>query len=74
MLYENGAFSLQYPSFSDPGYLGTYRQENDRITLDFNADGSWDASGTLNGDLLEVRYSEMMQHSDFENAVYRRSQ
>jgi hypothetical protein len=30
--------------------------------------------GTLKGDLLEVRYSEMMQHSDFENAVYRRSQ
>ena len=25
-------------------------------------------------DLLEVRYSEIMQHSDFENAVYRRSQ
>ena len=32
------------------------------------------AVGTLNGDLLEVRYGDSMQHSDFENAVYRRSQ
>ena len=74
VLYETGAFSLQYPSFSDPGYLGSYRQENDEINFDFGADGSWDASGTLNGDLLEVRYSQMMEHSDFENAVYKRFQ
>ena len=32
------------------------------------------AMGTLKGDLLEVRYGDSMQHSDFENAVYRRSQ
>jgi hypothetical protein len=32
------------------------------------------ATGTLKGDLLEVRYGDSMQHSDFENAVYRRSQ
>ena len=31
------------------------------------------AAGTLKGDLLEVRYGDSMQHSDFENAVYRRS-
>ena len=30
------------------------------------------AMGTLNGDLLEVRYGESMKQSDFENAVYRR--
>jgi hypothetical protein len=30
------------------------------------------ATGTLNGELLEVRYGDSMQHSDFENAVYRR--
>jgi hypothetical protein len=28
------------------------------------------ATGTLKGDLLEVRYGDSMQHSDFENAVY----
>ena len=32
------------------------------------------AKGTLKGDLLEVRYGDSMQHSDFENTVYRRSQ
>jgi hypothetical protein len=32
------------------------------------------ATGTPKGDLLEVRYGDSMQHSDFENAVYRRSQ
>jgi hypothetical protein len=32
------------------------------------------ATGTLEGDLLEVRYGDSMQHSDFENAVYRRLQ
>ena len=30
------------------------------------------ATGTLKGDLLEVRYGDSMQHSDFENALYRR--
>ena len=30
------------------------------------------ATGTLTGELLEVRYGDEMQHSDFENAVYRR--
>jgi hypothetical protein len=37
--------------------------------------GGPDALGTLNGDLLEVRYSlEMRIGSDFENAVYRRTE
>jgi hypothetical protein len=31
-------------------------------------------TGALKGDLLEVRYGDSMQHSDFENAVYRQSQ
>jgi hypothetical protein len=32
------------------------------------------AAGALKGDLLEIRYGDSMQHSDFENAVYKRSQ
>ena len=32
------------------------------------------ATGTLKGDLLEVRYGDSMQQADFENALYRRSQ
>jgi hypothetical protein len=33
-----------------------------------------DAAGILKRDLMEVRYSEIMQYSDFENAAYRRVQ
>jgi hypothetical protein len=32
------------------------------------------AAGTIKGELLEIRYGDSMQHSDFENAVYRRAQ
>ena len=32
------------------------------------------ATGTLNGDLLDIRFGDSMQHSDFDNAVYRRTQ
>jgi hypothetical protein len=76
LLYENGVFGLRYDAFPHV-YLGTYRLDNATITFSF--DGKWTsdrgtAMGTLKGDLLEVRYSDIMQHSDFENAVYRRSQ
>ena len=70
VLYENGAFSLQYvsPAFE---LVGAYLLQDGRIGFAFSPSGS--ASGTLNGDVLEVRYEERMQHSDFENAVYKRS-
>ncbi len=72
VLYDNGTFALQYAHGFE--YIGTYRQENGRIHFDFDANGSSDASGALNDDSLEVRYSDIMLHSDFENAIYRRSQ
>ena len=75
LLYDDGVFGLRYDAFSHV-FLGVYRQDNDTITFQFDdkwtSDGG-DATGTLKGELLEVRYSEIMQHSDFENAVYRRS-
>ena len=70
LLYDNGGFGLRYDAFAQV-YLGTYQQENDTITFQFSGQI---ATGTLKGDLLEVRYSDILQHSDFENAVYRRSQ
>jgi hypothetical protein len=76
LLYDNGVFGLRYDAFAHV-YLGTYRQDNATITFRFDGRWTWDqgnATGTLKGDLLEVRYSEIMEHSDFENAVYRRSQ
>ena len=76
LLYDNGVFGLRYDAFAHV-YLGTYRQDNATITFRFDGVWTWDqgiATGTLKGDLLEVRYSDIMEHSDFENAVYRQSQ
>lgn len=71
VLQDSGTFSLQYAS-QDGEWVGTYRLENGRISFFF--DGFDGATGTLNGDLLEIRYGDRMEHSDFESAVYRRSQ
>jgi hypothetical protein len=76
VLYANGVFGLRYDAFAYI-YLGTYRQDDATITFWFDGtrpSDPGDATGTLKGDLLEVRYSDIMQHSDFENAVYRRRQ
>jgi hypothetical protein len=75
LLYDNGVFGLRYDAFAHV-YLGTYQQESATITFRFDGAWTWDrgiAMGILKGDLLEVRYSDIMEHSDFENAVYRRS-
>ena len=81
VLYNNGAFSFQYEAFAGVAYTGSYRQEDGSILFDFSADGRGsvlggpDARGTLNGDLLEVRYSfEMRVGADFEDAVYQRTE
>jgi len=80
VLYDNGAFSLRYESLGEGAYTGSYRQEDGHILFDFGADGVGsqlggpDAIGTLNGDLLEVRYSFEMRVADFENAVYQRTE
>ena len=76
LLCDNGVFGLRYDAFAHV-YLGTCRQDNATITYRFDGGWTWDrgdATGTLKGDLLEVRYSDIMQQSDFENAVYRRLQ
>ena len=73
VLYESGAFSLRYAA-PVGDYVGTYREDAGRILFSFIADSRWDATGTLNGDSLEVRYNLIMELSDFENAVYRRAQ
>ena len=77
VLYDNGAFVLQYPS-SGPGdgrLRGEYQNANGVITFLFEFQGRrvgspWDATGTLDGDSLTVYYTESMHHNDFEDAVY----
>ena len=72
VLYETGAFYLQYEAFAYR-YRGRYEREDRQITFYFSERShTADATGTLKGNLLEVRYSEIMQQSDFENAVYQR--
>ena len=78
MLYDNGAFELQYPpSQYGPGlFRGAYQDANGVSMLLFQfqgrvADTPWtDATGTLRGNSLTIQYREIMQHADFENAVY----
>ena len=69
VVYENGAFVLSYGD--GPPMVGTYKRENEHLLFDF--DGLRTATGTLRGELLEVRYGELMQHSDFEDGMYKRS-
>ena len=85
VLYDNGACLLQYPPsvggiYGEGRLPGAYREENGVIMFLFQSstgrsiDEPWsDATGTLNGDVLEVRHNEIAQHSGFENAVYKRS-
>lgn len=68
VLYDNGAFALQYLGFE---YPGSYEKEGGTIRFLFSpSDSRSGAVGTLNGRLLEVRYSDTMQHADFEDAAY----
>ena len=73
VLYDNGAFVLQYPSLGERGYRGVHRDANGVITFeweDWSAAGPWGAAGTVKGDSLTVQYNLIMQLTDFEDAVY----
>jgi hypothetical protein len=73
VLYDNGAFVLQYPSLGEGGYRGRYTDANGVITFEWegwSVAGPWGATGTLKGDSLTVQYNLIMQLTDFEDAVY----
>ena len=78
VLYDNGAFVLQYPSssFGDGRFRGAYQEANGVLMFLFEFQGRsvgtpWiDATATLKGDSLTVQYPESMHHADFEDAVY----
>src|SRR5262245_44381756 len=67
VLYDNGAFVLQYVSLAAE-YRGGYTEVNGVIAFDFG--NPWRATGTLNGDSLTIEYNLLMAFSDFEEAVY----
>jgi len=73
VLYDNGAFVLQYSSLGEGGYRGEYKDANGIVTFEWegwSVAGRWGASGTLRGDELTVQYNLIMQLTDFEDAVY----
>jgi hypothetical protein len=73
VLYDNGAFVLQYPTLGEGGYRGGYKSANGLIMFDWQSSsvaGLWGATGTVNGDALTIRYNLIMQQTDFEDAVY----
>jgi hypothetical protein len=72
VIYDNGAFVLQYVSLGIE-YRGGYTESDGVITFQWegwSSAGAWGATGTLNDGSLTVRYNLIMQLSDFEDAVY----
>jgi len=72
VLYDNGAFALQYPSLGGE-YRGGYTEANGVITFaweGWSTAGPWGATATLKDGSLTVQYNFIMQLTDFEDAVY----
>jgi len=71
VLYDNGAFVLEYTGRGE--YRGAYKEAAGGLTFEWeglSSAGPWGATGTLAGSLLTIRYNQVMELSDFENAVY----
>lgn len=72
VLFENGAFILEYPSLGG-GYRGSYKEADGLINFTWEGwsrAGDWGASGEITGDTLTVRYNFIMSMSDFDDAIY----
>ncbi len=72
VLYDNGAFALQYLSLGIE-YRGAYTESNGVFTFEWegwSVAGAWGATGTLKDGSLIVQYNLIMQLSDFEDAAY----
>jgi hypothetical protein len=75
VLYDNGAFVLQYGGVIGD-YRGGYTEANGVITFEWegwSVAGVWGATGTIRDDTMTVQYNLVMQLSDFEDAVYART-
>jgi hypothetical protein len=73
ILYDNGGFVLRFPSVGEGGYRGGYQDVNGTIVFEWegwNVGGPWGATGTLKSDSLTIEYNQIMQFTDFEDAVY----
>ena len=75
VIYDNGAFGLQYGDNGGFEYRGRYKQVSNTLIFEWegwSSAGPWGATGTLRGDTLAVAYNIIMEMTDFENAVYLR--
>ena len=73
VLYDNGAFVLQYPSLGEVGYRGGYKDTNGVIKFEWegwSVASPWGATGILKGDSSRFSTNEIMHHTDFEDALY----
>ncbi|HXG89628.1 MAG TPA: hypothetical protein VNJ02_14970 [Vicinamibacterales bacterium] len=76
ILYDNGAFVLQYLAGEElrGGELrGGYTVKDSFINFGWEGWsllGPWGADGLLQGDSLTIYYNQVMQLTDFEDAVY----
>lgn len=67
VLYNDGAFELQY--VRNGIFPGRYTESRGVVRFAWTS-GDWEATGTLEGNALTVRYNAVMLMSDFEDAVY----
>ena len=72
VLYDNGAFVLRFEGLAGE-HRGAYTEADGVMSFEWegwNIGGPWGATGALKGDRLTVQYNEIMQWTDFEDAVY----
>jgi hypothetical protein len=73
ILYDTGGFVLQSSSWTGE-FRGGYTEADGVITFEWegwSVAGPWGATGTLRDGVLTVRYNDVMQWTDFEDAAYR---
>jgi len=67
LFYPDSSFALRYSANIE--FRGRFATRDSVISLSFEVP-SWEASGTLRGDSLVVRYSLVMGLSDFEDGLF----
>jgi hypothetical protein len=71
VLNADGTFALEYVGLQP--YRGRYTIEGGIVQFEFDSGGYGGTGAFTNHDTLEIRYTSNMQSSDFDNAIYRRS-
>lgn len=78
VLFGDERFTLQFssPAWGFFEYGGRYARVDSAIAFAFDGAsiaGPWQATGTLGGDRLRVKFNDLMEHSDFVSGVYVRA-